>query len=158
MPKLKTIRRGQTAGGALGCGFGKDSKMRRKITVTVGLAAVALLIIAAGCQKARTASGKESRLVAAENIELKKQLAQRDRQIERLKKEHASQLEQERKRLADCRRELQQCKERVDKKVGQAVEEMLTSALDEVAKVREENRTLKAQIEDLKAKLEQRGQ
>jgi len=140
---------------------------RKALIIVAGI----VLMHIAGCQEAQTeAPGtKKSRLIAAQNIELKKQVAQRDKQMEDLKTRHgkqieslneerAKQLKEEQKKVEDCQRQAQGCQEQLGKKMDETVGEILTSTLEEGAKVREENEALKAQIAELKTKLNQPGE
>jgi len=140
---------------------------RKALIIVVGI----VLVHIAGCQEAQTETPgtKKNRLIAAQNIELKKQVAQRDKQIEDLKtrhgkqieglnEQHAKQLKEEQKKLEDCQRQAQDCQEQLGKKMDETVGEILTSTLEEGAKIREENEALKAQIAELKAKLNQPGE
>ena len=111
------------------------------------------LISAAGCQKAQAPSEKKSRLIAAENIELKKQLAQRDKQIEGLKTKHAAQIKQEQGKLTQCQKQTADCRQQLKEDMDEKVNEVLVAMMDESAKIRMENLALKAEIDELKAKL-----
>jgi len=145
--------------------------MRRPARKALIIVAGIVLMHIAGCQEAQTETpgAKKNRLIAAQNIELKKQVAQHDKQIEYLKarhgkqieglnEQHAKQLKGEQKKVEDCQRQAQGCEEQLAKKMDDTVGEILTSALEEGAKVREENETLKAQIAELKTKLNQPGE
>lgn len=143
----------------------KPARKALILAVSIGLMSIA------GCQEAQTETpgAKTSRLIAAQNIELKKQMAQRDKQIEDLKArqakqiealngQHAKQLKGEQKKLEDCQNQAKNCQEQLGKKMDETVGEILTSALEEGAKIREENEALKAQIAELKTKLNQSGE
>ena len=58
----------------------------KQITVVMVIAAMGLLWLT-GCQKSGNTQIRRARLVANENIQLKKQLQDKDKQIEDLKKE-----------------------------------------------------------------------
>lgn len=146
-------------------------KMRKPARKALIIVAGIVLMHIAGCQEAQTETPgtKKNRLIAAQNIELKKQVAQRDKQMEDLKarqgkqieglnEQHAKQLKGEQKKVEDCQRQAQGCEEQLGKKMDETVGEVLTSALEEGAKVREENEALKAQIAELKTKLNQPGE
>ena len=129
--------------------------MRKPVRKAIILVFAAALISAAGCQEAQTPSGKKSRLVAAENIELKKQLAQRDRQIEDMKAQYTVRLKLEEKKLADCQKKTADCREELKVGIDTKVNEVLAAAVEESAKLRMENAALKAEIAELKAGSEQ---
>jgi len=146
-------------------------KMRKPARKALIIVAGIVLMYIAGCQEAQTETPgtKQSRLIAAQNIDLKKQVVQRDKQIEDLKArqakqiealngQHAKQIKQEQKKLEECQKQAQGCEEQLGKKMDETVGEILTAALEEGAKIREENEALKAQIAELKTKLNQPGE
>lgn len=139
--------------------------MRTRIHKWIILASIVAMAIAAGCQESQTPSEKKSRVIAAENMKLQKQLADRDKQIEDLKTQYAVRIGLEQKKLAecekqtaDCRKETADCREQLQQGVEEKVNEVLTASIEESAKIREENAALTAEIAELKAKLNQPGE
>jgi DNA anti-recombination protein RmuC len=124
-----------------------------------------LVVLMAGCQESTTtrlsssktggpADAKKSRLVAAENIELKKQLARYDKQIEKLKEQHSKEIKQQQDLLAECREEKRTRQgEKIDESTKGQADELTTFIMELNTKLQEENESLKAQIEELKAQL-----
>jgi len=96
-----------------------------------------------GTQSDTTPNSKQSRLVAVENAQLKAQ-------IEELKKLHSGEMEKQKKLLDKCMREKKALEEVSTKGVDNYMKDILGPLSDENAKLREENQTLKAQIEKLK--------
>ncbi len=126
--------------------------MKRPVQKAFVLAVGVALMFAAGCGETQAPSEKKSRLIAAENIELKKQLAQRAGEIEGLKSQHAGEIKRQEKKLADCRKQTEDCKKELKQDIQGKVNDVLAVAMEEITKLRAENETLKAQIEQLKAK------
>lgn len=97
-------------------------------------ASVFVLVLAGACEEQQQVSGgKKSRLIAAENIKLKKQLELRDTEIENQKK-----------LLAECRQE----KEEI-------IEESKKRDATFLTFFTRENNQLKSQVEELKKKVEE---
>jgi predicted RNase H-like nuclease (RuvC/YqgF family) len=133
------------------------------VKAVIQAASIALiLLVTASCQKETTvrqkgsvtnnkttgtvvkpevkqSSDKAARALAAENIELKKQLAQKDQEIETLNKKVANrEVDKEAVRIA------------VKKEMERRNNEIL-KMLTNMGKLQEENKALKKQIEELKA-------
>ena len=126
--------------------------MKRPVQKAFVLAVGIALMFAAGCGEAQTPSEKKSRLIAAKNIELKKQLAQRAKEIEGLKSQHAGEIKRQEKKLADSQKQTENCKKQLRQDIQEKVNDVLVVAMEEITELRAENETLKAQIEQLKAK------
>ncbi len=129
--------------------------MRTHVRKGIILVFVAAITVAAGCQESQTPSEKKSRVIAAQNIELQKQLAQRDKQIDNLKAQYAARIGLEQKKLADCQKQTADCKEQLKQGMEEKVNDVLVASIEQNAKTREENTALKAEIAELKAKLNQ---
>lgn len=127
--------------------------MRRPLHKALMLVFAISIICAAGCQEAEKPSEKKSRVIAARNMELEKQVAERDKQIDDLKTQHTAKLGAEQKKLADCQKQTADCKQRLQKGMEEKVNEVLVASIEENAKIRAENTKLKAEIAELKAKL-----
>ncbi len=121
------------------------SKFTHKfITWTLVLVFMAIL---AGCQEEeqqeQTANPKQAKLVAAENIQLKKDLAARDAEIEKQKA-----------LLVTCEEE----KEKLNKSLNQNSENLVETLMESMDKdtqnINIENQELKKQVEELKKQLE----
>ena len=107
----------------------------------------AVCLIITGCSEPQNPSDKQYRLIAAENMELQKQIQQRDNLIEKLKTQHAKELEQQEELLEQARLEVEQWKERSQQNVRGQVEGVLDTVM-------EENIELKKEIEKLNGWLE----
>ena len=113
--------------------------MKRAGQITIVLAAAVMLIT--GCEEQLKA--KKSRLIAAENMRLKKELEQSDKIIEK-QKELTEKCMQRKKFL----------EEQAQGKFKEQVDEILKFVMEENAKVRDENNSLKAQIQELESQVE----
>ncbi len=110
---------------------------QKAVVLAIGVIFVILLI--AGCEEQSVPSSRVSKLVAAENIELKEEINQRDAVIERQKKQ-----------LEKCQQE----RETLAKQLQANTEELMGHLFENFGKdnqrLRKENTELKAQIEKLK--------
>jgi seryl-tRNA synthetase len=116
--------------------------MKQTVLKTVFLAICVsfFVILTCGCEEEVTTSEKKSRLIAAENIELQKQLASRDKEIERLKSA-----------LENCNAEKEEQKQKMSKEMD-SMGDYIMKAFAENVQLKEENEQLKKQIEELKNK------
>jgi len=92
---------------------------------------------------------KKSRAIAAENIELKKQLTQSSKEIEKLKEQHGKEIDKQEKLLAECLKEKETWQNKSRQNIRSQVKGVLDTVLEENKKLRDENTRLKAQIEEL---------
>ncbi|MHC4395972.1 MAG: hypothetical protein ACYS1A_10000 [Planctomycetota bacterium] len=110
------------------------------LILAIGIVFVVMLI--AGCEEQSLSNTKKSRLIANENRQLKQQLARRDREIEKQKG-----------LLAKCLVEKKNLLGLSDEKI----ENMMGGAFGNISKqnveLQQENKKLKAQIEELKNQL-----
>ena len=117
---------------------------------------VIVFVLIAGCQESATGGptdAKKSRLIAAQNMELKKELEQRSKEIERLKQLHSKEIKQQEGLLAKCQEEKKLWQDKADENIKAQVSEVSTVVMEQNTKLREENENLKAQIEKLIAEL-----
>jgi regulator of replication initiation timing len=94
-------------------------------------------------------SVKKSRTIAAENIELRKQLAQSSKEIEKLKDQSGKEIDEQKKLLAECLQDKEALKKKSRQNIRNQVKGVLDTVLEENKKLREENAKLKARIEAL---------
>ncbi|MHC4114824.1 MAG: hypothetical protein ACYSSL_05850 [Planctomycetota bacterium] len=95
-----------------------------------GICIVFIVILAAGCEE-QSVSSKKSRLIATENVSLKKQL------------------EQQKRLVAKCQQEKEEIKQRSREEMGK-LSVSLVEDFQEKIRLTEENEALKAEIEELK--------
>ena len=119
---------------------------RRAFILIVG---IALMLIGGCVGQNEPPSVKKSRTIAAENIELRKELTQSSKEIEKLKEQHGKELNEQEKLLADCLQEKETLKKKSRQNIRSQVKGVLDTVLEENKKIRQENARLKAQIEKL---------
>jgi hypothetical protein len=118
----------------------------RKIFV---LAVCVVVISIAGCGQQELPSVKKSRLIAAENMRLTKELERRDKQIESIRELHNREIKKQEELLAKCVREKDSWKQKAQQNVKNQVKGVFDAVMEQNAKLREENKKLKAEIEKL---------
>ncbi len=121
-------------------------KPARKIFV---LAVGVVVISIAGCGQPEPPSLKKSRLIAVENTRLKKELEQRNSQIERLTKLRNKESKKQDKLLAECVKEKESWKQKAQQNIRKQVKGVFDAVMEQNAKLLEENEKLKAQIKKL---------
>jgi len=129
--------------------------MKRTVQNAVILAIGAIFVISlfAGCQEQQATDAKKGRLVAAENIGLKKELDRRDREIERLKGLHSKEIKRQEELVAKCLEEKGLLQKRVDENIKAQVSEVLAAVMEENSKLHDEIEGLKTQVQKLQAEL-----
>jgi len=128
-----------------------EKALKKGFVLAVGV--VAMLI--AGCEGQELPSAKKSRLIAAENMQLKKELEQRSQEIERLKELHDKQMKEQEELLEKCLEEKETWKKKSWQNVRNQVKGVFDAIMEQNAKLRQENEKLKAQIEEIKTELEE---
>jgi hypothetical protein len=112
--------------------------------------AVAIMLIL-GCeeqQQQQQPSAKMAKLVAAENIQLKKQLELRDKDIEKLKQLNEKELKNQEELLAKCQKEKKDLDEQLAGKFEAQMNSLIKDVAEENTKLREENENLKAPLKE----------
>jgi len=122
-------------------------KPATKILVLAVCVVVVLLI--AGCGEQEPPSMKKSRLIAVENMQLKRELEQCNREIEKLIELHNRESRKQEKILAECVQEKESWKRKAQQNVRNQVKGVFDAVMEQNAKLLEENKKLKAQIEKL---------
>jgi hypothetical protein len=134
---------------------------RKAFVLVVGIAV--MLIGGCGGQN-EPPSVKKSRTIAAENIELRKELTQSRKKIEKLKEQHSKEIDEQKTLLQTCLQstgrltaEKEVLKKKSRQNIRSQVKGVLDTVLEENKKLREstgrltaENTRLKAQIEELR--------
>ncbi len=109
----------------------------KKIFTSAVIAALVVISIA-GCDQ-QNAANKKSRIIAAENIQLKKELEQRDKE-----------LQEQRLLLEKCRADNKALKKKSVEETKELIDKIFKKRTEGTRKTREENDNLKLQIEELK--------
>ena len=118
------------------------------------VAFIALVVFGAGCQQQEVPGEQKSRLIAAENIQLKKDIARRDQEIEALKVQHDKEMAKQQEQLTKCLERKEALEKRLQQNIKEQVDSVLAVVVDENAKLREEIREMKAQIKQLQEQTE----
>ena len=117
-----------------------------KAFVLVVSIAVVLII---GCGPQEPPNVKKTRVIAAENIELRKQLDRRNKEIEMLKEQYEKDTKAQKKLLQTCLQEKEEWQNKSRQNIRNQVKGVLDTVLEENTKLREENKQLRSQIEEL---------
>ena len=124
----------------------------RKTFVIVVSVAVMLI---GGCGGQESPNVKKGRALAAENIELRKQLEQRSAEIEKLTQRHGEEIKKQQSLLEKCEQEKLTWKTKAQQNIRDQVKGVLDAVMEENVRLREENKALKAQIEELQTQSKQ---
>lgn len=140
-------------------------------TLVLAVSIIVGLMLIAGCEEEQKISDtmpdtipdtmldtqpdiKRSRLIAIENAQLKAQIEElkdsHTREMERQKNLHTREKDRQKKLLDNCLREKGALQEMSKQGVENYMQKVLGPIVDENAKLHEENKTLKEQIEKLK--------
>ena len=114
--------------------------------ITIAIA----VMLTAGCGPQEPPSVKKSRTIAAENIELKKQLAKSNKEIEMLKAQYRKKINEQKEQLQKCLKEKEALKEKSRQNIRTQVKGVLDTVLEENRTLREQNAKFQAQIEELR--------
>ena len=117
---------------------------------------VVVVILVASCQESDTGGptdAKKSRVIAAENMELKKEIEGYKTKVERIREVHGREIKRQEELLAKCEEEKGLLAKKADENIKEQVGDVSAVLLEENTKLREENENLKAQVEKLKAEL-----
>jgi len=118
----------------------------QKVILTVSVAAITLF---AGCEEQYLSDTKKVRLIAVENRQLKKQLEQCRKKVEKQEKRYDTDMEKQKKLLDKCLAEKKGLRERLQKKTRDQLDSVLGVVLEQNTKLRDENQKLRARIEKL---------
>ena len=113
------------------------------------LAVGVVVMLVAGCGQQELPGVKRSRLIAVENMRLKKELGQRNKEIERLNELRNKESKKQEKLLAECMQEKMSWKQKARQNVRKQVKGVFDAVMEQNVKLSEENEKLKAQIEKL---------
>ena len=119
--------------------------VRKMFVLAVGVVVMSI----AGCGNQEPPGVKRSRLIAVENMRLKKELGQRNKEIERLNELRNKESKKQEKLLAECMQEKMSWKQKARQNVRKQVKGVFDAVMEQNVKLSEENEKLKAQIEKL---------
>ena len=115
--------------------------IRKEVILAVG---IVVIMATTGCEETNLSNIKKHRLIAAENLELKKKLGQCDKE-----------LEQQKKLLEEYMQGEKALEGQSQKGIQDVMDSFLKDIAEENAKLHEENEKLKAQIIQLEAELKE---
>lgn len=121
-------------------------RIRSIFILVIGLT----VVLVAGCAEQGPPTYKEGRAIAAENIELAKKVDRLNNQIKALNEQHEQEIKQQQEALAKMTDERNVWMTKAQSNIKDQVKYILGPVLDNNEKLREENRQLKAQIEQLR--------
>ncbi|MBN1795326.1 MAG: hypothetical protein JW804_01505 [Sedimentisphaerales bacterium] len=118
--------------------------MKTRIFVSMAVIVICTLLISTiGCEPESNATPRQERLYSAENMELKKQIAQ-------LEKKYEKDVVAKDKELQQCLEENKVLTEQIQEETAKALEESLTTMLmEQVQQLTDENIKLQAKVEQL---------
>jgi phage shock protein A len=123
-------------------------KMKRPVQgVIISVFAVLVAVGGGGCYQQQSQGIKRTKLIAAENMRLKKELTELEEEIKRLKRLHQEQLVEKQNRLNQCQKEKQAWQEKAQKNIQNQVTDVLDVVMGDIKKLRQENEKLKAMFE-----------
>lgn len=116
----------------------------------IAILAIGVFVISnTGCNQPETHSNRMSRLISVENNRLQKELEQRNNQIERLTKLHDKESKRQEKLLAERTKERDSWKLKAQQNLKNQVKGVFDTVMEQNAKLLEENKKLKAELEKL---------
>ncbi len=105
------------------------------------------VFIMSGCNEPQTYSEKQSRLIAAENIELKKQIEELNLEIAKLAEQHQKEIKAQQELLADAQKEIETLKEQSKQDIHNQVQDVLDAVIQQNTELRNEIEKLKEQLQ-----------
>ena len=123
----------------------------KEFIVVIGIT----LMLFAGCTPPEPMSVKMSRVIAAENMQLKEDLRKSDWEIENLKKLHKEQVDKLEEFIVRYKEQVQILEEKARQNIRDQVKDIFDVVLEQNAEFREEVTILKEDNEKLKIELEE---
>ena len=106
------------------------------------------LFLIAGCGEKEAPSVRQSQAIAAENIELEKELDRSRARFENLKDQYDKELERQSKLLVKCKQERDEWKAKSKQNVREQAKSLVDPLMEEITRLREENTRLRAELEE----------
>lgn len=111
-------------------------------------------LLCASCREQELPGEKESRVIAAENMQLKRELARRDQEIAKLKAQHLKEMKQQQAELAKCVQRKEALEKQLQQNVKEQVEGVLTEVVEESSRLQQQIKELKAEIENMRQQIQ----
>ncbi len=118
----------------------------KAFATTIGFA----LVLIAGCGEKEPPSVKQSRVIAADNMQLRKDLERSNARFENMKDQYEKELEKQRESLKECEKERDQWRVKSRRNVRDQAQSLVDPLMAEITRLREANKKLTAQLEVLK--------
>jgi septal ring factor EnvC (AmiA/AmiB activator) len=118
----------------------------KSLAISIGFG----VLLTAGCGQNDPPSVKQCRAIAAENMQLQKELERSKARFENLKEQYDKELEKQQTLLDECRSQRDQWKAKSRQNVRDQAESLVDPLMKEITRLREENRKLAAQLQELK--------
>ena len=119
-------------------------KVNRCLGLVAGLLAVAIWV--GGCHRQVTPGAKQARLIAAENMQLKKSLTSRQAELDQLEAQHAEEMQRKDAQLAACRKRIAALESDLKQGIAERVNSVTAAVMDENARLRRELEKLKTRL------------
>lgn len=126
-------------------------KSTKRKALGLVLIAGGLFACGSGCRQEAAPEARQARLIAAESIQLREQLAERHAEMEKLKSRHAHEIEQKQQQLAACQKRVEALEKDLRRGIAQRVDSVMAAVMAENARLRKEIETLRAEVERLKS-------
>ncbi|MBN2183008.1 MAG: hypothetical protein JW715_13945 [Sedimentisphaerales bacterium] len=130
--------------------------MKRSVLKSLVLVCV-IVVSFAGCTQQEPMSVKMTRLVAAENMELKEELRKLDWELETQKELHEQKVAELEKVIQEYKEKIRAWQEESRRNVRKQVEDVVDNLVARNTELQKEIESLKAENQKLRAELEKRG-
>jgi hypothetical protein len=115
--------------------------------IIISAFAILIAVAGGGCNQQESQGTKRTKLIAAENMRIKKELADLEKEIESLKQLHQLKLVEKQSQLNRCQREKQAWQQKAQENIQNQVTGVLDIIMNDIKKLRQENERLKATLE-----------
>ncbi len=103
-----------------------------------------------GCVQETAPEAKQARLIAAESIQLRRQVADCEEEMERLRARHAEEIERREAQLAAGQKRIEALERDFQDGIARQVGSVMAAVMDENARLRREIEMLRAEIESIR--------
>ena len=124
--------------------------LHKEFMVVIGI----VFVLIAGCVQQEPMNVKMSRIVAAENMELKEELRQQDWEIKTLKEQYEQQIKDLEETIVGLKEQIKAWEEKSRQNVRDQVEGVLDVVVEQNAELKAMNEQLKEEIEQLKKQID----
>ena len=107
---------------------------------------VSIIAIMLGCSEPQSDNEKRSRLIAAENLNLKSDLEQRKQEIAKLKESYDEELNEQIQLLVELQKQVKALQEKSKQNIRNQIDGVVDTVIKENTELRKENEDLKDRI------------